>query len=333
MKKPSWRYTAPTSLLAPSASLLLVAIVGIYSLHPFDAYAEVQIDLSAIGTPTEADRRIAPGRAPVQLRAPDRSTVQQIRLTPPPSLRGQIAPTGVGTGTTSERTAAQPAARPAPVVLEPASGTAAPTQTVSAPAASAIPTPPARTASTPSAATPQQARRPEANPAAASGTRVEPAPRAVATHEAAPTPASSPAQISTPDPLPVPALSAATPPPAPEPKPVQIASLPAPRDAAHRLRFETGDATLLPATRDDLELIAAELMRHADRIEVQAFAGETGDVSSTNRRLSLRRGLAVRKFLVEQGVLQSRIDVRALGGTKDSGPTERVDILLSNRQR
>ncbi len=74
-------------------------------------------------------------------------------------------------------------------------------------------------------------------------------------------------------------------------------------------------------------------MRHADRIEVQAFAGETGDVSSTNRRLSLRRGLAVRKFLVEQGVLQSRIDVRALGGTKDSGPTERVDILLSNRQR
>jgi len=78
-------------------------------------------------------------------------------------------------------------------------------------------------------------------------------------------------------------------------------------------------------------MIAIELMRHDDRIEIQAFAGTAGDVSSDARRLSLKRALNVRKFLVERGVLQSRIDVRALGGTRDSGPANRVDILLSSR--
>jgi len=72
-------------------------------------------------------------------------------------------------------------------------------------------------------------------------------------------------------------------------------------------------------------------MRHDDRIEIQAFAGEAGDVSSDARRLSLRRGLNVRKFLVERGVLQSRIDVRALVVVWDNGPSARVDILLSRR--
>ncbi|MEQ9518853.1 MAG: OmpA family protein [Parvibaculum sp.] len=311
MTKLSWSKVAFTSFLAPSVTMLVVGF-GIYHFNADAARAEVQINLSGIGKPTENDRRIAPGRAPVQLRTPDRSSVQQIRLTPPPSLRGEVSSTG-------ERAIVEPPkARPAPTVLQPAS---------SAPAAPIVPpaqVPVREAAIQAPAPVPSQAPNPVAAPVPAQ------------------VPTEAPPQAATQAPAPVPTQAVATPEapeivetpkPEPEPKPVQVASLPAPAGAAHRLRFDTGDAGLPPATRDELELIALELMRHADRIEIQAFAGNAGDVSSANRRLSLKRGLAVRKFLVEQGVLQNRIDVRALGGTKDSGPTERVDILLSSRQR
>ncbi len=272
------------------------------ALTSLPVLADVEVDLSAIGTRTDADARIAPGKAPVQLRYPGETPPTRILLTPPASIRqSEEAPKVLGPADATV-VEIQPAA-PAPV---------APVAAELAPAA--IPTPQPADPTRLEQATrdlrlsPNLPEAPKATPAPAVSTAPTPL-------QAAPTrPASVPTETET----------------VAEP-PVQVASLPAPQRANHRLRFEGSTAEILGATRDELEMVALELMRHDDRIEIQAFAGEAGDVSSAARRLSLKRALNVREFLVERGVLQSRIDVRALGGARDNGPAQRVDILLTRR--
>jgi outer membrane protein OmpA-like peptidoglycan-associated protein len=64
------------------------------------------------------------------------------------------------------------------------------------------------------------------------------------------------------------------------------------------------------------------------RVELQAFGGAKGDKGSDARRLSLKRALAIRQVLIEDGVSADRIDVRAMGGVEDTGPTDRVDVYV-----
>ncbi len=44
---------------------------------------------------------------------------------------------------------------------------------------------------------------------------------------------------------------------------------------------------------------------------------------------SLSRALAVRTYLLAQGVQSQRIDVRALGNTTDEQPVDRVDAIYA----
>lgn len=295
--------TAATSALIMSAALLALTLTP--------ANAEVEVDLSAIGARTDADARIATGKAPVQLRFPGETPSTRILLTPPPSLR-------------QAQDTAQELPQTPPKLLGPSDATVVEIEPeAEQPIASTPPAlvPPQRTA-LPTTAPVTPAPSAPVERAARDGSSVSPSTAALV-----------PQTPVTPRALDVvtPPVSTGAPETAADAQPVQIASLPSPKSAAHRLGFEGGTADILGATRDELEMVAAELMRHDDRIEIQAFAGEAGDVSSDARRLSLRRGLNVRKFLVERGVLQSRIDVRALGGVRDNGPAERVDILLSRR--
>lgn len=64
------------------------------------------------------------------------------------------------------------------------------------------------------------------------------------------------------------------------------------------------------------------------RVELQAFGGTKGDKGSDARRLSLKRALAIRQVLIEDGVSADRIDVRAMGGVDDTGPADRVDVYI-----
>jgi outer membrane protein OmpA-like peptidoglycan-associated protein len=64
------------------------------------------------------------------------------------------------------------------------------------------------------------------------------------------------------------------------------------------------------------------------RVQILAYAGPRGDKSSNTRRLSLKRALIVRQLLIDAGIPSEHIDVRAMGGVKDNGATDRVDILL-----
>ncbi len=77
-----------------------------------------------------------------------------------------------------------------------------------------------------------------------------------------------------------------------------------------------------------LSKLALRLIGTEDRILITAYAGGDNAASSNNDavKLSFRRALIVRGFLIEEGVLPEQIDLKALGVAGDGGPEERVDI-------
>lgn len=66
------------------------------------------------------------------------------------------------------------------------------------------------------------------------------------------------------------------------------------------------------------------------RVQLQAYGGNRGDKGSDARRLSLKRALAIRQALIDDGVSADRIDVRAMGGVDDGGPADRVDVFIKS---
>jgi outer membrane protein OmpA-like peptidoglycan-associated protein len=99
-----------------------------------------------------------------------------------------------------------------------------------------------------------------------------------------------------------------------------------------RLMFEDGSASLSDGAKSQLDQIAEVLEENPQqRVQLMAFAQGTEDTASQARRLSLSRALAVRTYLIDQGIRSTRMDVRALGATADQGPLDRVDIVPANR--
>lgn len=94
----------------------------------------------------------------------------------------------------------------------------------------------------------------------------------------------------------------------------------------------SGEAAALPEpAKSDLKVIAGSLAKDAAlRVQVMAYASGHDDASKA-RRLSLSRALAVRTYLIEQGVGSTRIDVRALGNNAEGGPADRVDLTVVSR--
>jgi outer membrane protein OmpA-like peptidoglycan-associated protein len=121
-----------------------------------------------------------------------------------------------------------------------------------------------------------------------------------------------------------------------EPPPAQTAPQPAASQPGMTKRGEilfTKNATdPAPAQFDGLKLLAGDLSEAlkngSSRIQLEAFGGSHGDKSSDARRLSLKRALSIRQVLIDNGVPASSIDVRAMGGTDDSGPADRVDVYV-----
>ncbi|MGH6873216.1 MAG: OmpA family protein [Rhizomicrobium sp.] len=87
-----------------------------------------------------------------------------------------------------------------------------------------------------------------------------------------------------------------------------------------------------PAQYDGLKLLAGDLnsalQSGATRIHLDAFGGTPGDKGSDARRLSLKRALAIRQVLIDNGVPSGKIDVSAMGGIDDHGNADRVDVLV-----
>lgn len=103
-----------------------------------------------------------------------------------------------------------------------------------------------------------------------------------------------------------------------------------------RIDFTSGSTDLNEGGRRSLDRAVAELQRDQNaRLQLVAYAtgGSGDDGGSVARRVSLSRALAVRSYLIEQGIRATRMDVRALGSRSADGgsASDRVDVLLVRR--
>ena len=137
-------------------------------------------------------------------------------------------------------------------------------------------------------------------------------------------------------PPPVAQLSAVAPPPPPSTAPpaappieANAATKAAETEGGLRLTFAPGEADLSPSSADEIKrLVASASAGGTATFNIVAYAAAKPDDPSAARRLSLSRALAVRNALMADGVVSSRIYVRALGSQVPEGPPDRVDLTL-----
>ncbi len=211
------------------------------------------------------------------------------------------------------------------------------------PAPAPVPTPAPAPAPTPApskmAAGPMSLTPPSAAPARTPAPVPAPTPAPVPTP--APTPAPAPAPVPPPAPAPVPAptpapAAAGGPGPvaltAQQPSSSETSAAAGAQEALSTISFDKDSARLPDPARDTLAHLASRMTEDAT-LEVQLLAYAAGDEENASkaRRLSLSRALAVRSFLIDQGVRSTRIEVRALGNKVPQGAPDRVDIVGTKR--
>jgi outer membrane protein OmpA-like peptidoglycan-associated protein len=119
-----------------------------------------------------------------------------------------------------------------------------------------------------------------------------------------------------------PTLAAA---PLPALKP-SLAAAPADPALIVRIDFPPAATELSPAGRRSLAELAGRLKGEPDApVAIRAYAVAAAEGMSA-RRVSLGRALAVRSFLVSEGVSSARLSVQAFDASAGDGPAERVDI-------
>ncbi len=110
----------------------------------------------------------------------------------------------------------------------------------------------------------------------------------------------------------------------------QTASIPpaAATEGQIRIVFPADSADIPDGVKAQLDSLAQKMASDDNlRIELLAYASGTTEMASRARRMSLSRALAVRSYLIKQGVRSTRMDVRALGNNVEGSPADRVDII------
>ncbi len=69
------------------------------------------------------------------------------------------------------------------------------------------------------------------------------------------------------------------------------------------------------------------------RVQIQAFATDDGSGARNARQRSMARALAVREYLLKQGINPSRLDIRALGMPLADSRSDRIDFVLMPQDR
>lgn len=127
-------------------------------------------------------------------------------------------------------------------------------------------------------------------------------------------------------PIPVPPEASLT---APEDKNPEHSPRAVPSLSDLSLGFEGGSNDLAADTQGKLDEIVRQMVDNQTlRLQLRAFAAAENKDSSSARRLSLARALAVRSYLMDHGISPSRVDVRALGDKTDQAPHDRVDVVF-----
>lgn len=279
---------------------------------------------------TRAQTQDGPGRPPIPPPKPQLSASAQATQTQPEDQQAGaivLPPVKPSPGTAPSQQASVPRDTPEQPDTEGATGTPA------AGAASSDALPEERPAP-PAPPSDQEAALPSAPATQLPEAKTTPElPEVVTTPEPIELPKEQPVEQTAeaaPTPLPAP-KEEAPPQEASDQKPrTEVAALPEPEETGPlaEVLFETGSAELNASGRKALDSVAKALKQDAEaRIQLLAYAPATGDSPSRARRLSLSRALAVRSYLIDQGVRSLRIDVRALGSNSQGGAPDRVDVV------
>jgi outer membrane protein OmpA-like peptidoglycan-associated protein len=98
--------------------------------------------------------------------------------------------------------------------------------------------------------------------------------------------------------------------------------------------FSPGSVDLSASAKQELDSVAKSLGNDdGQRVQLVAYAtAGQGDDTNGARRLSLTRALNVRAYLIDRGVRNTRMDVRALGNRPDGATVaDRVDIVFVSK--
>jgi outer membrane protein OmpA-like peptidoglycan-associated protein len=126
-------------------------------------------------------------------------------------------------------------------------------------------------------------------------------------------------------PPPPPTMAPTPPPPPPPPTPRKIESL-------HGPQFDSGKATLRPDGKKRLDHVVQQMRNDPSlRVSVDGYTDAVGS-ENYNQRLSMRRAEAVKRYLVANGVDESRIGVRALGESNPVGDNSTAEGRAENRR-
>ncbi len=102
-----------------------------------------------------------------------------------------------------------------------------------------------------------------------------------------------------------------------------------------RILYAPGDFSISVGTAERLSQIAMRLRGTRDRISIVAHSGAlSGDAQiSTHEavKLSFKRAMLVRLYLIEEGVSPDQIDLEALPQADDGGPPDRVEISPTSK--
>jgi outer membrane protein OmpA-like peptidoglycan-associated protein len=288
------------------------------------------------------------GKTPQQRRAAATapSSTAKSTLHSPKKRAAAAKPAKTKTKRVPPELAAKPAAPVAPVA---ATGNAAASdKTPGAPREKVTSAPLPEAATAPATAPASAAAEKPAPPAQAAAT---PAPLPQATATAAPPPAppapAAPPQAAPPTPVPeLPpsptAVAAINTPPSVAPSapvtatPVTPVAAPAAVAAAGsntRILFPPGTADLPEEAKAKLDALVRQLNgNERERLQLVAYASGSESEANQARRISLQRALAVRTYLMERGIANTRMDVRALGNRSQApDPPDRVDLVTLDR--
>lgn len=98
------------------------------------------------------------------------------------------------------------------------------------------------------------------------------------------------------------------------------------------VQFATGQATLNVPARETLSRFAGIVASYPDLMfNVEGHTDDTGS-AQVNRELSLRRAIAVRDYLIGQGVPASRIDVDGFGPSRPIADNSTAEGRAANRR-
>ncbi|MGE4314428.1 MAG: OmpA family protein [Pseudobdellovibrionaceae bacterium] len=99
-----------------------------------------------------------------------------------------------------------------------------------------------------------------------------------------------------------------------------------------RVTFPAGETVTADGSEEVMASVVKTMQEHGTaKLFIRAYASKAqGQEEIDARRLSLARGLAVRAWIMKQGIFPSRIEIKAMGSMSGEAQSDFVDLIVSD---